>query len=71
MTTVNVHEAKTHLSQLLDRVAAGEQITIAKAGRPVALLTPIPAGRELGFLGFRLPDSFFEPLDSDELDEWG
>lgn len=44
---VNVHEAKTHLSRLLDRVAAGEEITIAKAGRPVAKLS--------GFQGRQLP----------------
>lgn len=40
MEPVNVHEAKTHLSRLLDRVAAGEEIVIAKAGRPVARLVP-------------------------------
>lgn len=39
MTTVNVHEAKTHLSKLLERVEAGEQIVIARNGRPVATLT--------------------------------
>ena len=37
---VNVHEAKTHLSRLLERVSAGEEIVIAKAGRPVAKLVP-------------------------------
>ena len=37
---VNVHEAKTHLSALLERVAAGEEIVIGKAGRPVARLVP-------------------------------
>jgi prevent-host-death family protein len=36
----NIHEAKTHLSRLLDRVAAGEEIVIAKAGKPVARLVP-------------------------------
>ena len=36
MTTVNVHAAKTHFSSLLDRAAAGEEIVIAKAGKPVA-----------------------------------
>jgi len=41
MTTVNVHEAKTHLSRLLNRVATGEEITIAKAGRAVARLVPV------------------------------
>jgi len=41
MLTVNVHEAKTQLSKLLERVMNGEQIIIAKAGKPVAMLTPI------------------------------
>jgi len=40
MAVVNVHEAKTHLSRLLERVENGETITIARAGRPVADLTP-------------------------------
>jgi prevent-host-death family protein len=39
--TVNVHEAKTHLSKLLERVMNGEQIVIAKAGKPVAVLSPL------------------------------
>lgn len=38
---VNVHEAKTHLSRLLARVEAGERITIARAGKPVAILAPV------------------------------
>ena len=41
--TVNIHEAKTHLSRLLERVQAGEEITISKAGKPVAVLVPIGA----------------------------
>lgn len=41
--TVNVHEAKTHLSRLLNRVARGEEIVIAKAGKPVARLVPVSA----------------------------
>lgn len=41
MTTVNVHEAKTHFSKLLARVQAGERIVIAKAGKPVAELRPV------------------------------
>lgn len=40
MTQMNVHEAKTHLSRLLERVAAGEEIVLAKAGTPVAKLVP-------------------------------
>ena len=41
MTQVNVHDAKTRLSELLGRVEGGEEITIAKAGRPVARLVPV------------------------------
>ena len=40
-TIVNVHAAKTHLSQLLERVGRGEEIVIARAGRPVARLVPL------------------------------
>ena len=40
MKTVNIHEAKTHLSRLLEQVAAGEEVIIAKAGKPVARLVP-------------------------------
>jgi prevent-host-death family protein len=47
MAVVNVHEAKTHLSRLLDRVAAGEEITIAKAGEPVARLVPIERSKKV------------------------
>jgi len=43
---VNVHEAKTHLSRLLARVAAGEEIIISKAGKPVARLVPFHGPRE-------------------------
>lgn len=39
-TVVNIHEAKTHLSRLLEKVAAGETVTIAKAGSPIADLVP-------------------------------
>ena len=49
--TVNIHEAKTHLSKLLRRVSAGEEIVIAKAGRPIARLVPVmqkPARRMPG-----------------------
>lgn len=43
---VNVHAAKTHLSRLLERVEAGEEITLARAGRPIARLVPYQARRE-------------------------
>jgi prevent-host-death family protein len=72
MTTVNVHEAKTHFSQLLDRAAHGETIIIAKAGKPVARLVPlevVPAGqRRLGFLAgrFKVPDDF-DRMDEDKI----
>ncbi|MGH2445982.1 MAG: type II toxin-antitoxin system Phd/YefM family antitoxin [Candidatus Limnocylindria bacterium] len=42
---VNIHEAKTHLSRLVDRAAGGEEIVIARAGRPVARLGPLPVAR--------------------------
>jgi prevent-host-death family protein len=44
-TLVNVHEAKTHLSRLLDRAAAGEEIVVARAGRPVARLVALAPTR--------------------------
>lgn len=42
MTDIGAYEAKTHLSQLLDRVERGERITITRHGKPVAVLTPVP-----------------------------
>ena len=42
MDAINVHEAKTHFSKLIERVGLGEEVTVAKAGRPVAKLVPIP-----------------------------
>jgi prevent-host-death family protein len=72
--TVNVHEAKTHLSRLLDDVRAGEEIILAKAGEPYARLVPIerPGPRRLGFLPglASLADSVLVPLDDDELDRY-
>lgn len=72
---VNVHEAKTQLSRLLDRVHAGEEIVIAKAGTPWARLVPLdpPTERVLGRYRDRdgeVPDSFFDPLDEGELAAW-
>lgn len=66
MAQVNIHEAKTHLSRLLRRVAAGEEIVIARAGEPVARLVPLngPKGRDLGRDRgkFTVPDDFDAPL---------
>jgi prevent-host-death family protein len=47
MTTVGVHEAKTHLSRLLERVRQGETIVITKSGAPVARLGPIAAEKRI------------------------
>ena len=71
-STVNVHQAKTHLSRLLDEVAAGAEVVIAKAGRPVARLVPLePVVRKkrLGLLKGRIdvPDDFDAPLPRDML----
>ena len=72
MAVVNVHEAKTQLSKLLERIEAGEEIIIARAGKPVARLTPVepPRKRTLGFVQAQVPESFFEPLPNDELSAW-
>lgn len=63
---VNVHDAKTHLSRLLRRVAAGEEIVIARAGVPVARLVPVTGRPERRFgidRGlFEVPDDFDAPL---------
>ena len=73
MKAVNTHEAKTQLSRLLRRVAAGEEITIANRGVPVARLIPVQskgADRKLGmFRGkFVVPDDFDAPLPEEVLD---
>jgi len=75
MQTVNVHEAKTHLSRLLNRISAGEEIIIAKAGKPVARLIPWrePVLRREPGLDrgtFRVPDDFDAPLSDDVLDDF-
>jgi prevent-host-death family protein len=64
---VNIHEAKTHFSRLLERVALGEEVIIAKAGKPVAKLVPLdkqPKKRTLGSAKgeFSVPDDFNDPL---------
>ncbi len=74
--TVNVHQAKTHLSRLLKRVAGGEEITIARAGQPIARLVaiePKPGRRPLdldrGLL--EVPEDFDAPLPADLLAAFG
>jgi len=69
---VNVHEAKTHLSSLLEQVRAGEEIILAKNGEPYARLIPLerPRKRKLGFMEGKVDESFFEPLPEEELGAW-
>lgn len=72
METVNIHEAKTHLSRLLERVAGGEVVVIAKAGKAMARLAPLqeaPQNRRLGILQgqLKVADDFDAPLSADEL----
>ncbi len=73
METVNIHEAKTHLSRLLARAHAGEEIIISKAGKPFAKLTPLQPGveRKPGLAKGAVSDAFFEPLPEEELNGWG
>ena len=73
--TVNIHEAKTHLSKLLQRVAMGEEIIIAKAGKPVARLSAYgenllqrTPGQDSGSVS--IPEDFNDPLPDDILEEF-
>jgi prevent-host-death family protein len=78
MHTVNVYDAKTRLSELLDRVLAGEEVVIARHGRPVARLVPVEERRprvpgalaHLRSKGAYDDSRFFEPMTEDELAEW-
>ena len=74
MTTVNVHEAKTNLSKLLAQVEAGEDVVIARNGKPVARLVSCklkgkPTPDVLKGL-IHVDDSFFDPLSEEELRLW-
>lgn len=69
-SVINIHEAKTHLSKIVDEVAAGAEVIIAKAGKPMARLSPIEPPvrpKKLGLLKGRIkvPDDFNAPLDDD------
>jgi prevent-host-death family protein len=75
MRTVNIHEAKTHLSRLVDRAAKGEPFIIAKAGKPLVKVVPLdtPAGGEMKRFGFlkgliSVPDDF-DTMGADEIEE--
>ena len=72
MRKVNIYEAKTRLSQLVEAAAAGNDVIIAKAGRPIARLTRLerkPSRRRLGLLDgrFKIPEDFNRPLPEDVL----
>jgi prevent-host-death family protein len=69
---MNIAEAKAKLSELVDAAAAGDDVVVARAGRPVARLVPIgdPPPRQLGFLPVAVPDELFAPLDGADLDAW-
>jgi prevent-host-death family protein len=72
MGEVGVHEAKTHLSRLLRRVAEGEEIVITSGGRPAARLVPVgpPPVREVGFDRdvLEVPADFDDPLEPELID---
>jgi prevent-host-death family protein len=66
---INIHEAKTHLSRLVEQAALGKEIIIAKAGKPMARLVPLsnaPRPKKYGLLKgrFKVPDDFDAPLDA-------
>ena len=73
MRTVNIHEAKTHLSRLVDAAAKGEPFIIAKAGKPIVKVVPIDAPAappRLGFMrgAFTVPDDF-DTMDQEEIEK--
>lgn len=70
--TVKVQEAKTRLSALLAEVEAGAEFVIARGDVPVARLVPIsqPGPRAMGFVAYRVPDTFFDALPEEELAAW-
>lgn len=77
---VSITEAKTHLSELIDAVARGEEVVIARRGRPVAALRPAPSPGEIaarrarGFGALRgkvwFSEDCFEPLTGQDLEDW-
>ncbi len=73
MHTVNIHEAKTHLSKLVEEVGKGQEIIIAKSGKPMAKLTGISPAKPIRKPGFlkgkiKIADDFDAPLPEDLLD---
>ncbi|MDC7222207.1 MAG: type II toxin-antitoxin system prevent-host-death family antitoxin [Spirochaetales bacterium] len=72
MESINIHKAKTHFSSLVERVHEGEEIIIAKSGKPYARLVPLKPEKERipGRYPGKVPASFFEDLPEEELREW-
>ncbi|MBL0282712.1 MAG: type II toxin-antitoxin system prevent-host-death family antitoxin [Zoogloea sp.] len=71
--TVNVHDAKTQFSRLLEQAHGGQEIILAKAGKPYARLMPLApeaGARKPGRLAGKIEEAFFEPLPEQELDAW-
>ena len=76
MIKINIHEAKTHLSRYLDRLAGGETIVLCKRNVPIAEIRPIrqprskkrPIGLAKG--AFTIPGTFFEPLPEEEVESF-
>ena len=75
-TVINIHEAKTHLSRIVEEVAAGKEVIIAKAGKPMARLMPLAHAvkpKKFGTLKGKMhvPDNFNDPLPDDVLASFG
>lgn len=73
---VNIHEAKTHLSRIVEEVAAGREVVIAKAGKPIARIVPLEDPQpkyRFGLLAgkFEIPEDFDAPLPDDVLRDFG
>ena len=77
--TLNLYEAKTQLSQLVERAAAGEEVIIAKAGKPMVKMVPVepqekPKRRQFGQNLLHvtyIADDFDAPMSDEELESWG
>ena len=70
---INVHDAKTQFSKLLEQAHAGQEIILAKAGKPYARMMPLAAAapkRQRGRVKGIVDDAFFEPLPEAELKAW-
>ncbi|MBS3896363.1 type II toxin-antitoxin system Phd/YefM family antitoxin [Silanimonas sp.] len=76
METINIHEAKTHLSRIVEQVAAGRDVLIAKAGKPMVKMVPIATGKTVIRFGvlkgtIRVPEDFDAPLPENVLANFG